>query len=300
LLLTGFARGFTAPATFSLISQIVPRELLPSASTWNSAVWQTGAVTGPALGGVLLGLFGISFSYGVSFVLAVISTLSIAMISKRPRVRNTEPEPILKSVLVGVKFVFSNQLIVAALSLDLFAVFFGGAVALLPIFVQDILQSGPESFGLLRAAPSLGAVAMGLFIAHRPLPKKTGDTLLLVVVGFGLCMIAFALSRNLYLSIAILALSGAFDSVSVVIRATILQVMTPDHMRGRVAAVNMMFIGSSNEIGEAESGIAAKLLGVVPSVIFGGCMTLVVTSIAAFKAPHLRSLTRDELHGKKT
>jgi predicted MFS family arabinose efflux permease len=196
----------------------------------------------------------------------------------------------LQSLAEGIRFVFANQLIISAITLDLFAVLFGGAVALLPIFASDMLHVGAEGLGFLRSAPAVGSVIMMFLITYKPIKKKAGRTLLWSVAGFGLCMIAFALSKNFWLSMFILALSGAFDSVSVVIRSTLLQTLTPESMKGRVSAVNSIFIGSSNEIGAFESGVAARLMGVIPSVIFGGCMTLLVVLATAWKAKKLRRL----------
>jgi predicted MFS family arabinose efflux permease len=195
-----------------------------------------------------------------------------------------------------MRFVYKNQIVFSALSLDLLAVLFGGATAMLPIFATDILHVGEEGFGLLRAAPAFGAIVMAGVLAYHPPKKNAGRTLLWCVVAFGICMIVFALSENFYLSLFILALSGAFDNVSVVVRHIILQLSTPDDMRGRVAAVNGMFIGSSNEIGAFESGVAARLLGLIPSVIFGGCMTLGIVGIVAKTTPKLRKLNLQTMH----
>ena len=205
----------------------------------------------------------------------------------------------MQSLASGVRFVFSNQVILGALSLDMFAVLFGGATALLPIFAGDILKSGPQSLGLLRAAPAVGALLMSFVMIHKPLGRAAGALLLWVVTGFGFCMIGFGLSKVLWISVVLLGLSGAFDAVSMVIRHTILQLSTPDEMRGRVSAVNMIFIGSSNEIGGFESGVAARLMGTVRSVVFGGCMTLLVVAGAGVLAPKLRKIELDQPVQKK-
>lgn len=198
--------------------------------------------------------------------------------------------------MAGLHFVFNHQILLAAMALDLFAVLFGGAVALLPIFAKEVFHMGPEVLGMLRAAPSLGAVITSSLLTHHPLTKQSGVWLLAAVAGFGLCMIAFGLSTSFHLSLALLALSGALDGISVWVRSTIFQLVTPNDMKGRVSAVNNIFIGSSNEIGEFESGVAAKLLGLVPSVIFGGCMTLLVVAATTFKAPQLRKLNLESLY----
>lgn len=293
--LTGVARGFAGPSFSAFLAQLVSRDLYSGAAAWNTTVWQTAAVSGPAIGGLLYGYFGIQTAYGVVAALIVVSLLCITGIAARPLTLSEKKETLRERLASGVRFVFGNQVFLGALSLDLFAVFFGGAVALLPIFADEILHVGPQGLGLLRAAPALGAVLMGLFLAHRPPMEGAGRYLLLCVAGFGLCMIAFALSTSFYFSLAVLALSGALDAVSVVIRSTIMQLLTPDDMRGRVSAVNSVFIGSSNEIGSFESGVAARLLGLVPSVVFGGSMTLLVVGVTAKIAPRLRQLDLREI-----
>jgi predicted MFS family arabinose efflux permease len=223
-------------------------------------------------------------------ILTLVSLTAISFIAPKAIPQMTEGESIYERLTSGVRFVFKNQILVGALSLDLFAVLFGGAVALLPVFARDVLHVGPEGFGYLRAAPAFGAVFMALFLAFKPPVENAGRNLLFCVAGFGVCMIIFALSKSFLLSLSVLALSGALDSVSVVIRSTIVQMLTPEGMMGRVSAVNTMFIGSSNEIGQFESGIAAKLLGTVPSVVFGGIMTLVVVGVVTATAPKIRNL----------
>lgn len=290
IFVSGLARGFLQPAMSAFMAQLVPKELYPRSSAWNSIAWQTAAVTGPAIGGLLYGLYGAEISYTVDAVILFSALFFYIMIQPRPVPENSKNETLAESMLMGFKFVFSNQVILSALSLDMFAVLFGGAVALLPIFASDILHKGPEVLGILRASPAVGAAIMALFLAHLPLKKNAGIVLLTAVAGFGFCMIFFALSKNLYLSLFLLGLSGAFDSISVVLRATIVQTMTPDHMRGRVSSVNSIFIGSSNELGAFESGVAAKLMGTVPSVVFGGTMTILVVLVSYWKSPELRKL----------
>lgn len=296
----GIARGFLGPALFGIQGQIVPRELYANASTWNSTVWHTGSVAGPAVGGLVYGAFGITYAYAIACSFLFISFILLFLIKARPIPTATVKESLKESLMTGVRFVFQNQVILGALSLDLFAVFFGGAVALLPFFAsKEILNVGPEGLGLLRAAPAMGAVLMAIVLAYWPQNRNAGRNLLVCVAGFGLCMALFAISRNFILSMALLILSGMFDNVSVVIRGTILQVMTPDHMRGRVSSVNSIFIGSSNEIGALESGVAAKLMGIIPSVIFGGIMTMLVVAFTTKKAPELRNLNISELQEKE-
>jgi MFS family permease len=293
--LIGVARGFAGPSFSSMVVQLVPRELYANAVTWNSTVWQVAAVSGPALGGLLYGFAGITSAYLTVVVLIALSLSLITLIAARP-VPQVEIRESLKTRLRnGISFVFNNQVLLSALSLDLFAVFFGGAVALLPIFASEVLGVGPEGLGLLRAAPALGSALMGLVLAHRPPLRNSGRKLLVYVAGFGVCIILFALSRNFYLSLLLLALSGALDSISVVIRGTILQLLTPDEMRGRVSAVNSIFVGSSNEIGSFESGVTARLLGLVPAVVFGGSMTVLVVAVTAWTAPRLRALHLKDL-----
>jgi MFS family permease len=280
--MTGIARGFFGPAGFAFISQLVPKKHYGNAATWNSTVWQIAAVGGPAVAGFLYGFAGPIISFATVSVLLLSAIVLLTSVRYRRQI-TASAEPIRDSLFTGIHFVLNQPVILGALALDMFAVLFGGAVALLPVFAREILNTGPEGLGLLRAAPSFGAVLMALILAKfSPLPKA-GRNLHLAIFAFGLCIIGFALSENFYLSLFFLALSGAFDNVSVIIRSTVLQILTPDEMRGRVSAINTMFIGSSNEIGAFESGLAARLLGLVPSVIFGGCMTLFVVTFTALK-----------------
>ena len=292
LFVSGIARGFLGPAVFSFMPQLLPdRSLLSNAVTWNSSSWQAAAVLGPAIGGLLFAKMGKGFAYGVDSGLMLLSLLLFASIASRALpVREGERLNLSESILSGVKFIFANQIVLAALSLDLFAVLFGGAVALLPIFAKDILHTGPDGLGYLRAAPAVGSVLMAVWLTYSPMKKGAGRKLLWAVAGFGLATIAFALSRNLYLSLFLLFLTGVFDSVSVIVRSTLIHTYTPEYMKGRVSAVNNIFIGSSNEIGGFESGTAAKLMGTVTSVVFGGLMTLVVVAVTAWKADKLRRL----------
>jgi MFS family permease len=287
---TGIARGFIGTSYFALLPQLVSREQIPNAATWSSTVFHVCAVVGPAAGGLLLGYADMSTAYATSIVLISVSLLFILLIKNRPVPKVESKESFITNLSAGLRFVKGNQIVLSALSLDLFAVLFGGAIALLPIFATDILHVGEKGFGFLRAAPAFGAVVMAGILAYYPPKKRAGTTLLWSVAMFGLCTIFFAVSKNYYLSLFLLALSGAFDNVSVVVRHVILQLSTPDNMRGRVAAVNGMFIGSSNEIGAFESGVAAKLMGIIPSVIFGGCMTIGIVGLVAKISPKLRKM----------
>ncbi|MBN8703311.1 MAG: MFS transporter [Bacteroidetes bacterium] len=289
--LTGIIRAFLGPSYFALLSQVVEKKHYATAATWNSSVWQIGAVIGPALGGIVFSYTNYVFSYGLViflFTISLISALLLPMI-KSNAVENKR-EPIFKSISKGIRFVFKSNIVLPAISLDLFAVLFGGAVALLPIYADQILHTGAIGLGWLRAAPSIGAVIMALVLAFFPPLKNAGKKLVVAVIGFGITIILFGISTNFYFSFTVLLLGGAFDNISVVIRHTILQLYTPDEMRGRVSAVNSIFIGSSNEIGQFESGAAAKLVGLVPSVIIGGSITI-ATALATIKlAPTLIKL----------
>jgi MFS family permease len=252
-------------------------------------------VIGPALGGILVGWAGTTTAYVVTMVLCFGATITLlALRVKEPT--SAQGTAIFSSISAGLRFVFNNQIILGAQALDMFAVLFGGAVALLPAFIEDIYHYGPEGLGILRAAPAIGAVIIGLVLMRRPLNLHAGRWLLAAVAGFGLCIIGFALSVNFWVAGFLLLLSGICDGVSVVMRTTIMQLVTPDNMRGRVAAINGIFIGSSNELGAFESGVAARLMGLVPSVIFGGVMTLLVVGATAKLAPKLRQLQLHQLH----
>jgi len=290
IFISGIGRGFLSPANFAFLSQLIPREAYPKAISWNTTSWQFGMVVGPALGGLIYAAFGVTASYGADVVLTFISILFFLTIKKKPLPVYNEEESLKESISSGVKFVFDNKFILSAITLDLFAVLFGGAVALLPVFAAEILKVGAEGLGYLRAAPAIGAVIMGLVMTKKPLTHSAGRNLLITVFLFGLSILLFGISTNFYLSLFALGLSGAFDQVSVVIRALIMQLETPENMKGRVSSVDSIFIGSSNEIGAFESGLAAKLFGTVPSVIFGGCMTLIVVVLIALKYPKLRKL----------
>ena len=291
----GVVRAFLSPVYMALFARVLPREQYARGAGIGSVVMQAGLVLGPAMGGLLVAWGGNTLAYLVAAGFA--AAAAIAIISLRVTEPPAPPEraPIFRSIGEGLRFVFNNQVVLGAQALDMFSVLFGGAVALLPAFISDILQLGPEALGLLRASPAAGAVLVGLWLARRPPTRNAGRLLLFAVAGFGLCIIGFAISRQIWISALMLMFSGMCDGVSVVLRSTILQLATPDEMRGRVSSINGIFIGSSNELGAFESGLAAKLLGLVPSVIFGGIMTLAVVGIIAWKAPKLRRLNLQDL-----
>ncbi|MFO0321490.1 MAG: MFS transporter [Bacteroidota bacterium] len=277
--LFGITRSFLAVSITPFMSQIIPRKFYTQSTTWNTTAWHLGAILGPVLAGILYGYsnsFHANWCYGTNCVLFLLAIFFYTLIASRPIPVKNKTETFKESISAGIKFVFKNKLILSVLSLDLFAVLFGGAVALIPSFTDKILHLGPESYGLLRTAPAFGAVLMALYLFIKPPGKKAGVNLLISVSAFGVFTILFALCTNYWLAFAMLLLTGAFDNISVVIRHSILQLSTPDEMRGRVSAVNNIFIGSSNEIGAFESGVTARLLGLVPSIIFGGAATIMV------------------------
>ncbi|MCW5922532.1 MAG: MFS transporter [Saprospiraceae bacterium] len=292
---TGIARGFFSPTNFAFLPQLVARKLLPNAIAWNSSTWEVASITGLGLGGILYGFAGVSFTFSVMSVLCLFALIFVFQIAPRPVPTTDHSEPAVERIKAGLHFVFSNQLLIAAIALDLFAVLFGGAVALLPVFAKDILKVGPEGLGILRAAMSLGAIGMAFVIAHRPLGKGAGKLMLACVAGFGVCIIGFGLSRLFWLSFFFLFLAGVFDAVSVYVRSSLMQHLTPEHMKGRVSSVNSIFITSSNEIGAFESGLTAKLMGTVPSVVFGGTMTILIAVFTWWRAAQLRKLDFEEI-----
>ena len=292
---TGVARAFLGPIYNALFARVLPRAQFARGAGMGSVAFQAAMVTGPALGGVLVGWAGTTAAYATAAALALVAgVVLILMQVSEPNIEG-ERAPIFSSIGEGLRFVFSKQIVLGALALDMFAVLFGGAVAMLPAFITDVLHRGPEALGILRAAPALGAVCVGLWLVRHPPGRHAGRLLLLAVAGFGLCIIGFGLSRHFWLSAAFLLLSGVFDGVSVVLRSTILQLATPDHMRGRVSSINGIFIGSSNELGAFYSGSMARLLGLVPAVVLGGFVTLGVVGVTAWKAPKLRRLDLKDL-----
>jgi MFS family permease len=294
IFLNGLARAFYGPATFTIYANSIPREIYPNGSTWSSSSWQIASILGPAAGGLIYGFYGITAAFAVILIFLAISIVLVYLLRSYPAVFIPK-ENIWKSLSEGIDFVFKSKMLIWAMSLDLFSVFFGGAVALLPVFADDILKVGSQGLGIMRAMSSLGAVLTMLIMTKFSPMGKPWRNLLIAVTGFGLSIIGFAFSRVFYLSLFFLFTEGAFDSISVIIRSTIMQLLTPDNMRGRVSAVNSMFIGSSNEIGAFESGTAAKLLGTVPSVIFGGSMTLLIVTITYLKTKKLIHLSLNEI-----
>ncbi len=295
MVFVGLARGFIAPTYSALFALILPREQYARASSVGSSAFQLGLVIGPALGGILVGWTSKTVAYAVAALLCLSATMALLSLRLKepPPVAST---PVFTSIAQGLRFVYGNQIMLAAMSLDMFAVLFGGTVAMLPAFIHEVFHYGPEGLGILRAAPAVGAVVSGIMMTRHPINLHAGRWLLGAVACFGLCMIAFALSTEFWIAALILAGSGIFDGISVVTRSTILQLVTPDAMRGRVSAINGIFIGSSNELGAFESGLAARLLGLVPSVILGGMMTLAVVVVTAKLAPKLRRLQLHQLH----
>ena len=295
LVLTGAVRAFLGPVYNALFARVLPRPQFARGASLGSIVFQSAMVLGPAVGGVIVGAAGMWVSYALAAAFALVAALAIR------RLRVTEPAitlqgaPIFASIAEGARFVFSNQILLGALALDMFAVLFGGAISLAPAFIREILHYGPEGLGILRSAPALGAVAMGVFLARHPPTRHAGRILLAAVVGFGLCIIGFGLSTSFWLSAAFLLLSGMCDGVSVVLRSTILQLSTPDEMRGRVSSINGLFVGSSNELGAFYAGSMARLLGLVHAVVLGGCVTMTVAAVTAWRAPKLRRLDLREL-----
>ncbi len=286
----GLVRAFIGPTVFSLLSLIVPKKSYPNAATWSSSTWQMGSMFGPALAGISIGIIGVHWSMCLVFGFTILALIGLSQIERKPILNPKIGEPIFQSLKEGVRFVFKNQTILGALSLDMFAVLFGGAVALLPIFAQDILKVGSEGFGILRAAPAVGSIITMLAAAYFSLNKNAGKKLLIAIFIFGGSIILFGLSEIFWVSVFALFLSGVADGVSVVIRNTILQLHTPDHMRGRVSSVNSIFVGSSNELGAFESGVTAKLMGAVKAVVFGGCMTIGTVLVTACVSPKFRNL----------
>jgi MFS family permease len=294
LVLLGVVRSFTGPVSRALVPQLLPEEHFTNAVAWASTIFQGAAILGPALGGLIYAFFrGPSAVYILAVIMAiaaVVCTLKIKTQSK-PRAR----EPInLATVSAGLRYIWREKVVLGSISLDLFAVFLGGAVALLPVYAREILLTGPWGLGLLRAAPGVGAAAMAIFLAHRPFRRKVGLIMLWCVAGFGFFTILFGLSRSLVLSLIALFFVGATDMVSVIVRAVLIQVATPDEMRGRVNAVDMVFIGASNEFGEFESGLTAQWLGTLPAVVLGGVGTIIVTAIWAWRFPELRKV--EQIH----
>ncbi|MFG6108981.1 MFS transporter [Stenotrophomonas nematodicola] len=288
--MTGMVRAFLSPIYNALFARVLERPQYARGAGLGAVMFQTGMVAGPALGGVLVAWGGTGVAYGVAASVALLAVGCLGVLRVSEPVHTGPAAPIFKSIAEGGRFVLGNRIMVGAMALDMFSVLLGGVVAMLPAFLHEILHHGPEGLGILRAAPALGSVCVGLWLARRPLQRNAGRVLLFAVAGFGLCVIGFGLSHSFWLSAVILLFYGAFDGVSVVIRSTILQLATPEAMRGRVSSINGIFISSSNELGAFYAGTMARLLGLVPAVVLGGCAVLSVAGITAWKNPTLRRL----------
>ena len=285
---TGIVRAFTGPTFSAMLASVVPRQYLQNATTWTQGSWLSASVTGHAVGGFLIYHFGITGTFITICSLLVVAFFVLTQLKPKPPLAQNTEKKTWDSVMEGLRFVFRTKEILAAFSLDMFAVLFGGAAAMVPVFARDILKIGAQGFGWLNAAIDIGSIIIIVLLTFFPLKRKQGRKLMFAVAGFGICIICFALSNWVVLSFIALVVAGMLDGISVVVRGTVMQLKTPDHMRGRVSSVGSMFINSSNELGQFESGVAAKLMGVVPSVVFGGCMTLIVVIATWFKAPSLR------------
>ena len=290
----GILRAFFGPTIFSLIALLVPKKVYPNAATWSSSTWKGASVTGALVGGFLIAGIGVHQTLGIIFLLVIVSLFLVFLINKKPILNTKTNESVKESLKVGLRFVFNDKVILGALTLDMIAVLFGGAVAIFAVFSKDILDAGAEGFGVLNASLSLGSILTMLATTYLPITKNTGKKLLIAVFGFGVSMIVFGASKLFMLSVIALFVAGIFDGVSMVIRQTILQLKTPDEMRGRVGAVNSMFVGSSNELGALESGIAAKIFGAPLAVILGGSVTLLVVGATTILNPVLRDLDLTE------
>lgn len=293
MFISGFIRAFLAPASFSLLPLLIKKEDIPFAITWSSTSWMIGSVLGPLAGGLLLAHYGITTSIVCALVLLCLSSLFILAIKRKP-IQYTKDIGMIKGLAQGFRFVFRNQVILAVLSLDLFAVLFGGAEALLPVVSTEILKVGEVGYGWLRSAHGIGSIFLLLVLTYLPLKHQVGLKLLFCVALFGLCILFFGLSTSFFISFFMLFFAGLFDGVSVVIRHSILQIKTPEHLKGRVSSINMMFISSSNELGAFESGFTARYLGTVPAIVFGGIMTIAVVVSTYFLAPKLKNLNSIE------
>lgn len=294
--LTGCARAFSQPSMYSIVPKLIPRPLLPKSSAWMSSAMQTARMSGPAAGGLLFGFLGVSGTATIICVCLLVTSAALLMMEFNPPANVPEKgKSVKEDLLSGARFVFRHPILFPALSLDMISVLFGGVTALLPIYAAEILFIGPEGLGVLRAAPAIGAFVMSAWLIRGEIKKNAGPKLLWSVAGFGASILVFAVSRNYILSLVSLILSGMFDSVSMVIRTSAVQLSSPDSMRGRIAAVNSIFIGSSNELGEFESGVAAKLLGAYPAAIFGGVMCLLCVSTISIFSKTLRKLDLTDL-----
>jgi len=290
VVLTGWARAYYSPANSAIIAQLVKAEELVKAATTNSMSWLIAAVAGPLIAGGIIAIFNVSVAFIIVALLICIAMIVFSFITPKEITYNRGNTKTWESVKEGLDFVFNHKPLLGAMGLDMFAVLFGGAVAMLPVFAKDILQVGPQGFGILMAATYLGNFLAIFYLTRRPLVERQGHYLIISVAGFGVCILIFALSQSFILSFIALLVSGLFDGVSVIVRSTIFQLFVPNHMRGRVSSVNSIFINSSNELGQFESGVAASILGTVPSVVFGGLMTIIIATYANFKVPALKKL----------
>lgn len=298
-LITGFGRSFAGPTMQAIVPRIVRRDQLNVASAWTTSAVKLASVSGPAIAGLLLAWKGLSFSYATAATVISVGVISLFFVNY-PHVKNVRPADapkmnILDEMLAGLRFVFGHRILLSVLALDMFAVLFGGVTAILPVYAVDILNVGPEGLGMLRASAAIGALLTTVWLIKNPISKNAGQILLQVVAGFGVSILVFAVSKNIYLSCFALAVGGSLDSVSMVIRAAIVQLCSPDHMRGRIASVNSIFIGSSNELGAFRSGLTTKLMGTVPSAVFGGIMTLVTVFFVWRLAPEVKKIDMDRL-----
>ncbi len=296
--LAGLARAFLRPTYQVLFAQVLERRDFARGSAVGTVIFQVAQVAGPAMGGVLIAWTGLTSAYVASGVFALTGIISLMLLHIREVPAHAQGLSMWSGIVLGLRFVFTKQIMLAAMALDMFAVLFGGAVSMLPAFIDEILQGNPENLGILRAAPALGSALIGVWLARAPIEKHAGQYMLGAVAGFGVTVIAFGLSTSLWFAALCLLFSGVFDGISVVLRSTIFQLMTPDNMRGRISAINGIFIGSSNEIGALESGFAASLMGLSASIVFGGGMTLLVVLVCWFIAPQLRNLRLSQLHEK--
>ncbi len=294
IFVSGIARAFLNPARAALLAEIIPRSSYANAAAWRSSSWQTASVAGPAIGGLLYGFSTATVAYEADTMCMLVAFICFAAIRYTPSATGANREPLARSLRTGIRFVFRTPVILGALTLDLFSVLLGGAEALLPVFASDILHVGPEGLGILRAAPAVGAVLMSVYLAHRRPMERAGRAMLFAVATFAIAIVGFGLSRSVVLSFALLAVSGMADNVSVVVRSTLIQLMSPPEMLGRISAVNAIFVGSSNELGAFESGVTARLLGTVTAVILGGLASLGVVGVVSRTVPQLRDLKRLE------
>ena len=290
----GVLRAFFGPTIFSLIALLVPKKVYPNAATWSSSTWKGASVFGALIGGFLIAWVGVHSTLGIIFLLVMLALILVFFIGQKPILNKGSNESVKESLIAGIKFVFNDKIVLGALTLDMIAVLFGGAVAIFAVFAKDILDAGPKGFGILNAALSSGSIITMLATTYIPITKNTGKKLLISIFGFGVCMIIFGASKLMWLSVLALFFSGVFDGISMVVRQTILQLKTPDEMRGRVGAVNSMFVGSSNELGALESGIAARIFGAPLAVILGGTVTLIIVTVIGVKNKPLRELDLQE------